>query len=182
MKHDRLAFTLIELVISALLTSIMMVALLSVLWSSLRQGTMLDKNKVGQFPMTSVAEQLRIDFQNARAYSVDTRGVSIAGFLGSDIETGIASFTPAVVRYETVALGEQLVLVRRDLTRGTAGTEVVRLGVGAIQFQSLVESLDGEVAQVFQPGFKPMPAQFRLGLIAQNGGILFREVIHHHDE
>ena len=179
-EKRRNGFTLIELVVSALLTSIMMGTLLSVLWSSLRLGTSLDQDRVNQFPMTLVAEQLRTDFQNAQSYRIDQGAVLISGFIGRDSQTGLRNLTSDVVRYEALRIGNHAALVRRSMTQRGAGSEVVRLGVLGIQFQSLVESSDSNSIVSVQAGFRPMPSQFRLSVFSTGGKVLFREVVHHH--
>ncbi|MDA8744721.1 type II secretion system GspH family protein [Rubripirellula amarantea] len=180
--NRRSAFTLIELVISAVLTSIMMTALLSVLWASLRQSNELKSADSDQASMTILAEQIRRDIQNARGFDVTSTGFLIHGFLGSDSQSGLPNLTPATVRYEVIPVNGRGVLYRREMPFNPITSGAVRVGVAMIDLQPLTDVVvDGDT--VLPPetgGLSPMPSALRLSLISQNGRLLISEVIQHH--
>ena len=65
-KHRHFGFTLIELVASLVLASMMMVALINVVWSALREMNQMQRAEANRFPVTILADQMRHDFINAR--------------------------------------------------------------------------------------------------------------------
>ena len=87
-RNRREAFTLIELVASAVLAAMMTAALLSIVWSALRESSQLRRSATSRFPVTQLADQMRHDFHNARAMAIDSSGVTLHGFLGRDPQTG----------------------------------------------------------------------------------------------
>ena len=159
-----------------------MAALLSVLWSSLRQSNELGIAEVEEFPITSLANLVRNDFQNARGVSVDASGITLQGFLGSDPATGLATMTPARVRYEIQMVGKHSVLVRRDSNGESINSGVCRIGVQSILFEPLSDSNDESSDTTQTGGLPPIPVSFRITLVGTKSQILFREVIHHHAE
>ncbi|MGI9470652.1 MAG: PulJ/GspJ family protein, partial [Rubripirellula sp.] len=100
-RRGRSAFTLIELVASAVLASLMMAGIFTIVWSALRESAQLQRTAVSQFPPTRLVEQIRIDLQNARGMLVDRTGLTLHGFVGRDPITQRPTLTPGRVRYET---------------------------------------------------------------------------------
>ncbi|MFK8113468.1 MAG: type II secretion system protein J, partial [Rubripirellula sp.] len=102
-------FTLIELIASAVLTAILMTALLNVVWSVSRESSRLRASETTHFPVTQLAQQLRLDFQNARGMVVQAGGVTLHGFVGAQTQ-----LIPGRVQYATQRVaGRQLLICRR---------------------------------------------------------------------
>ena len=177
---SRTAFTLIELVASAVLTAMMMAGLLSIVWSAVRDSNRLRNAQTSRFPVTHLIDQMRTDFLNARGMAIDSSGVTLHGFLSRDPKTQQSLMTPGHVRYEIrIAAG------RRVLTRSTArgSTEPAWFGLAALRIEPLSES-DPESGLLPEPetgGLPEMPLSFRVTMIGDRGEILWREVIHHHE-
>lgn len=177
----RPGFTLIELVASAVLTSMMMVALMSIVWSAVRESKQLRESATSDFPVTHLIDQMRSDFHNARGMAVDSRGVTLHGFIGRDPATRMQQLVPGRVRYELRRVGERSILVR-----AAAGdvTEAVWHGMSAIRIDAIAEP-DPENDLLAAPesgGLPEMPLSFRVTLVGDRRQLLWREVIHHHDE
>lgn len=180
-RNDRNAFTLIELVASAVLTVMMMAGLLGIVWSTVRESNELRQSAISRFPVTHLAEQLRIDFHNAQGMSIDSGGVTLHGFLGRDPETLQPMLVPDSVRYEVRRAAGRSVLTRiSNLT----GTDPVWFGFGSLRVQPLAESdPEGDLLPAAESGGLPeAPLSFRVVMQADDGQILWREVIHHHDD
>ncbi|TWU58432.1 hypothetical protein Poly51_12100 [Rubripirellula tenax] len=170
-SHRR-AFTLIELVASAVLTAMMMAALMGVVWSSVRQSAELRVAEVDRFPITILAEQLRLDLQNARGMTTIPGGVMLHGFLGD-------GSTPGRVAYNIKPLKSQTVLVRTD----GKSAEIVWVGATSLVIESLSisERQEGDLPMDETGGLAEVPPVFRATLMGRGGRILFREVMQHHD-
>ena len=177
---QRRAMTLIELIVSAVLATLMMVALAGIVWSSARETANLQRAARSHFPVTQLACQMRADFVNARGMLIDPQGVTLHGFLGSDRSTNRPVFTPARIRYEISQLGGNLVLIRAS----EEAREPVWLGCRSLRIEPLALP-DPESSTLPQPeagGLPDIPSRFRVTLIGEDGQLLWREVIHHHDE
>jgi type II secretory pathway pseudopilin PulG len=179
-RNPRTAFTLIELVASAVLTAMMMAGLLGVVWSAVRDTNQLRQSETSQFPATLLIDQMRTDFLNARGMAIDSSGLTLHGFLGRDPKTRQPSMTPGTVRYE----------IRRAIGRGvlmrstsTDSGEPVWFGLSALRIEPLSES-DPEDELLPEPetgGLPEVPLSFRITMVGNQGQILWREVIHHHE-
>lgn len=175
----RRAMTLIELMVSAVLASVMMAALAGIVWSSARETGTLRREAQSHFPVTQLARQLRFDFVNARGMRIDAQGVTLHGFLGTDRPSRRPLFTPAQVRYEISRLGNHLVLLRATEDH----REPVWFGCRSLQIETL-ELPDPEseaMPQAEAGGLPEIPSRFRVTMTDQDGRVLWREVIHHHD-
>ncbi len=178
-RDNRNAFTLIELVASAVLTAMMTAGLLSVVWSVVRETSQLREAEASRFPVTCLADQLRSDFQNARGMVVGSGGVTLHGFLGRDGRTLQPLLVAGRVRYEVRNLGGRQVLIR---TASGNSSEPVWFGFGALRIEPLAES-DPESQVLAEPetgGLPDVPLSFRVTLVGDQGQILWREVIDHH--
>jgi Tfp pilus assembly protein PilV len=60
-RQQHTGFTLIELVVSALLTSMMMTAILGIVWSTLKQTQQLQRDESRQSSPAALTRQLRMD-------------------------------------------------------------------------------------------------------------------------
>ena len=176
----RSAFTLIELVASAVLAAMMMAALLSVVWSAVRESNQLRQSEINDFPVTLLVEQIRVDFQNARGMAIDPSGVTLHGYLGRDARTLQPLLIPGRVRYEVRSIGGRGVLTRSG---NGVSTEPVWYGFSAMRVDPLAES-DPENESLPEPetgGLPEVPLSFRVTMLGDRGQILWREVIHHHE-
>ena len=177
---DRCAMTLIELVVSALLASLMMTALTSIVWSSARETRHLQRDATSHFPTTQLAQQLRTDFANARGMLAGPQGLTLHGFLGSDPATTRAMLTPGNVRYHVSRINEHPVLIRST----TNSREAVWVGCSSLRIESMAQ-VDREDEFLPQPesgGLPDIPARFRVILFDEDGQVLWREVVHHHED
>jgi type II secretory pathway pseudopilin PulG len=178
-RHHRQAFTLIELVASAVLTAMMMAALMGVVWSAVREQNQLRQSETSRFPTTHLIDRVRSDFQNARGMAIDSRGATLHGFLGRDPKTLQPLLVPGRVRYAIGRIGGRGVLTR---TVSGNSPEPVWFGFSAFQIEPLaVSDPENEVLPEPETGGLPeVPQSFRVTMIGDQGQILWREVIHHH--
>jgi type II secretory pathway pseudopilin PulG len=178
-QHRRSAFTLIELVASALLTALMMSVIMGVIWSSVRESNRLRHNAVSRFPVTQLTDRFRTDFQNSRGMAIDGSGITLHGFLARNAVTGQPLLAPARVRYEIRNLSG-----RRVLTRATTGgrTNPIWVGCAALQIEPLLVADEGSelLADPETGGLPAIPASFRVTMLSDDNRVLWREVIHHH--
>lgn len=182
MKRIRSGFTLIELLASAILAAMMMVALLSVVWSSVRETNQLRQSEVTRWPATQLIAQMRHDFLNARGMATTPSGVVLHGFLDCDPRDSAPTLLAGSVSYQSVRRSGRAMLVRK--TSGISGStsQPVWFGFGMLRIEPL-EQTDAEDALLLQAvtgGLPPVPGSFRVTMIADNGKLLWREVIHHH--
>tara|TARA_R110002049_G_scaffold4601_5_gene32724 strand:+ start:1012747 stop:1013334 length:588 start_codon:yes stop_codon:yes gene_type:complete len=180
-KRTRNGFTLIELVASMVLASMMMVALINVVWSALREMNQLQRAESNRFPVTILADQLRQDFINARGILVDVGGVTLHGYLSRNAETDQPALLAGRVRYQ-LGRGKQAgVLIRSETSSSGSQSEPIWRGVGGIQFESLEDFEPGDLLRGAETGgLPPAPARFRVTMTGSDGKVLWREVIHHH--
>jgi len=176
----RAAMTLIELVVSAVLAGLMMTALTSIVWSSARESAQLQRNATANAPITQLAQQMRVDFANARGMMVDRQGVTLHGFLGATASSSRPLLTPGRIRYELVKRSGGNVLMRSTVK----SREPVWVGCAMLRIEPL-EQFDPESEALPQPesgGLPDVPGRFRVTMVGDDGQLLWREVIHHHDD
>ncbi len=179
-RHRQAGFTLIELVASAVLASMMMVAIFGIVWSTLQETQQLRKADRRQFPPATLTNQLRLDFQNARGMKVDAQGVTLHGFVARNAKSGESSLTPGRVRYALKQTNDQRLLAR---TFDGKQWEPLWVGFGAMRIESLeFTEPDEDSPPVVETGGLPeIPQTFRVTLVDDDNRILWREVIHHHE-
>lgn len=184
-KRMRCGFTLIELVVSALLSSIMLAALLSIMWSAMRDTQELKRNDLDRASVDQLVDVLHRDFQNARGMTANANQISLHGFLGSG--EFMPDLSPGAVQYQQRQIGDHSCLTRtvRSL-RGTQ-TELIWRGFGSFRIDVLELESDSdekdaetEIMPIETGGLPPIPASFRITLFSERGRVLHREVIHHH--
>lgn len=179
-RHRRAAFTLIELVASAVLTAMLMAGLLSVVWSAARDTNQLRRTESSRFPATLLINQMRTEFINARGMAIDSSGVTLSGLIGQDPKTRQPTMTPGLVRYEIRRAIGRNVLWRSS---NTAAGEPAWIGVSALRIEPLSEA-DAENESLPEPatgGMPELPLSFRITMLGDQGQVLWREVIHHHE-
>lgn len=184
---SRNAFTLIELVASALLTALMLVALISVVWSAAGELKRLKLSENGASPATWLIDQMRVDFQNARGMGIDRTGVTLYGFLRRHPNTDAVLSLTGQVRYEIrPAVGSNVLWRRTD----QKGSEAVWIGIGSLSVEPLsIDEPEDAVAETGRPptrasvtgGLDEIPSRFRVMMLSDRGETLWREVVHHHE-
>ena len=178
-KH-RNAFTLIELVASAVLASMLMAGILSITWSALRESKQLQRTATHDFPPSQLIEQIRLDLQNARGMRIDSAGITLHGFVGRDPATQRPNLTLGQVRYESKDVNGH-----RVLSRSSDGNrwEPLWFGFGSLTIESLEEvDPDNEILPQAEAGGLPeVSARFRITMTNDQKELLWQEVIHHHD-
>jgi prepilin-type N-terminal cleavage/methylation domain-containing protein len=174
-------FTLIELVASAVLAAILMGAVVNIMWSVRRDLIRIRAADASRAPVTILADQMRIDFQNARGMVIDGAGTTLHGFLDRDESSDEMSLRGGRIRYEPAAVADQSVLVRRVLTGSGSVAEAVWFGLGGLRIEPLQQADSGEL--MIGPatgGLPPIPSRFRVVLTGSDGRPLWREVFDHH--
>ena len=134
----RRGFTLVELLLAAALSSILMAGLIVVLAGVSRDARRLRLDRQ-QLRAASLAELLRRDFTNASAITPlpGNEGFTLVGNLALDPESGVADGRLARVTYRTGPSRSAPCLVREqtyldDFLEPTPWTELVSLGVTRI--------------------------------------------------
>lgn len=184
----RSGFTLIELVASAILSALMMVALIGIVWSAMQESRQLRLDKSIAYPGSLVSDLLRSDLQNARGMRLDRNGVQLHGFLSRDRATSRPLMREGAVRYEAANVTGRRTLVRRTFSGGEADVEPLWIGFGELRIESLATPVAGD--EVNAPPLPPpatgglasLPAVLRITMTNTNGKTVWREVIHHHAE
>lgn len=172
-------FTLIELVASTVLTSIMMTAILGIVWSTLKQTTQLRRNETQQASSVTLARQMRIDLQNARGMQIDPNGITLHGFLARDNASRSISLRAGRVRYALRKVNNKRMLAR---TFDGSTWEPLWIDFGSISIDPLSfrEADDDDLPMAETGGLLEIPESFRITVRSDNGTIIWREVIQHH--
>lgn len=173
--RTKTGFTLIELVASAVLTTLLMTALVNVVWSSLRESRRLKEQAVSGFSVSYLTQQLRMDFQNARGMAIASDGIALHGFVG-----GGQAQLPGAIQYRIRNSNGRRVLGRIS---DANGFDPLWIGIGGFQIEPL-ELSDPEDDLLPSPalgGLPEIPAKFRVTLLGERNQVLWREVIHHHE-
>lgn len=179
-RRQQSGFTLLELVASAVLTSLMMTAILGIVWSTLKQTQQLQRHDTQQASSTTLIQQLRMDLQNARGMQVDPNGITLHGFLARDKASRSVSLSPGRVRYAIRKVKSKRILAR---TSDGNSWDPVWIDFGAISIDSLsfLEVDDDRLSMAETGGLPEVPESFRITVQSNDGTILWREVIHHHE-
>lgn len=182
MRRRQSGFTLIELVASALLSTMLMAALIGVVWSAVQESTRQRKAEITRWPTTQLVMQLRRDFQNARGMLITPSGVMLQGFLDQERGTGHPTLRVGRVRYQRVVRGDRGVLIRHRSGVSGSESEPVWFGFGGLQVEPLeqINAEDATLDQAIGGGLPPVPGALRVTLLSDRGQILWREVIRHH--
>jgi hypothetical protein len=148
--------------------------------SATRELRQLQQQASLRFPTTQLAQQLRVDFTNARGMLVDAQGVTLHGFLGSNPRTTRPMMTPGRIRYQIARVADRNVLIR--ITPNSR--EPVWVGCSLLRVESMdqVGSEDELLPQPESGGLPNVPAKFRLILVGDDRQVLWQEMIHHHEE
>ena len=134
--------TAVEVVVSTMLASMLMVAMLGVLRGLKAQEAALDKRMPVEVWQRTLDTVLQHDLENSRSYELSARSLILEGFAGHDSETGLATWEPAIIIYEVVEDDHRTWLVRRETTtpRGQGPRELVLADVSSIRAGVMIDS------------------------------------------
>jgi hypothetical protein len=160
---------LIELVVSLVLASLMMVALLRIVAIVARETNQLRGEQTDHVAAGVLADRLRNDLINARGIVADAGSITLSG-------VSTRTNRPGKVLYQVVTGGGTPVLVRREGNQ----SELCWFGFGRFAFESY-ESIDAETpVPELTDGLPPAPSRFRISVSDWQGRRLLSEVIAHH--
>ena len=179
-RQPHTGFTLIEMVVSALLTSMMMTAILGIVWSTLKQTQQLQREESRQSSPAALTRQLRMDFMNARGMQVDANGVTLHGFLSRESSGRTISLSAGRVQYALRKVNGKRLLAR---TIDGNKWEPLWIGFGALSIDPLAfTERDEDTLPLAETGGLPeIPESFRVTIRNDDGTIIWKEVIHHHE-
>ncbi|MCC9599470.1 type II secretion system GspH family protein [Stieleria sp. JC731] len=163
------ALTLIELVVALTLASIMMVTLLRMTGIITRETTQIQRQHIDRSAALRLSDRIRVDFENARAFRVDTGLIELGGYIAP-------GHLPGRVRYQVIGMLNTNALVRQFNGR----QEICWLGVGGINVDLLSEVEQHSGTDSSYPDLVPIPDRIRITLTDDRNRLLIREVIHHH--
>ena len=168
-KQRRRALTLIELVVALVLASVMLVGLLRIVSMVSKESSQLRREQTDYLAAGALAQRLRDDLINSRGLLVSDDSLTLAGFMGSGNR-------PATISYRRVVSGDRYALLRQY------GNEVDLCWVGFGEFVlEPYELIDAETPlPEMTGGLPPTPAEFRIGVIDDEGQVLLSEVVFHH--
>lgn len=178
-REQQAGFTLIELVVSAVLTSLMMTAILGIVWSTLKQTQQLQKNETRRTSCSLLAQQMRIDLMNARGMRVEPTGITLHGFVARDDASRNISLRAGRIRYTIRNVNNKRMLAR---TSDGITWEPLWIDFGAIAIDALsFRETDEETVAIAETGGLPeIPESFRITVSSDDGTVIWKEVIHHH--
>lgn len=182
-KHNRAAFTLIELLASAVLASLLMVTLFGVLRAATRQERAARETAPGAAQLRMLAAQLRRDFVNAREMRVAPRQVHLSGATAHDRRTLLPNLRPAHVTYVVASVGEQRWLVRKEvaidrLRPSRPRVDLLWPDVRALEVVALDEPTASAGAAALATG--SMPGRLHVTVRGNDGRPLLTQQIFHH--
>ena len=179
-RQQQTGFTLIELVATAVLTSMMMTAILSIVWTTLKQTQQLQRSETQNSSPATLTRQLRMDLQNARGMEVDTEGITLHGFLSRETSNRSVSLGVGRVHYALRKVNSKRILAR---TVDGGPWEPLWIGFGAMSIDPLTFTEPDEASSPLAEtgGLPEIPESFRVTIHNDAGTIIWREVIHHHE-
>lgn len=98
-KRRAVGFTLLELVVAAVLLAILVTAVVSVLRVLLAESRNADASKAAVLP-ESLARLMRRDVINARSYRLANSQLDLWGYVAQDVDSGQPLLTPAIASYQ----------------------------------------------------------------------------------
>ena len=192
-------FTLLELVVAAVLIAILVTAVVSVLRVLLAETRNTDASAAAVLP-ESMARLVRRDVMNARSYRLDNSQLDLLGYVGQDGDSGRPLLTLAIASYQIRATqrGGLLLRVQHSLDSGSrmmnmansTSAQPLWLGVSSIRLTSnylenrdvsllppaVMQSLSAQPAPDGS-GWIPLSPTAELTLLDGKGQTLFRESI-----
>ncbi len=131
-KHSRLGFTLLEMVIAAVLLAVLVTAVVSVL-----RVLMAETRNVGRTPASvlpeSLARQLRRDVINARSYRSSNLQLDLLGYVAQDADSGEPLLTMAIASYRIRPTQRGGLLLRVQQSAGGGVDPTPTIGGSAVQ-------------------------------------------------
>ncbi len=179
-RRQQSGFTLLELVASAVLTSLMMTAILGIVWSTLKQIQQLQRHDTQQASSTTLIQQLRMDLQNARGMQITPNGITLHGFLARDNANRSISLRAGRVRYALRKVNNKRMLARTS-DGGTWEPLWINFGAISIDPLSFREADDDDLPMAETGGLPEIPESFRITVRNNDGTIIWGEVIQHHE-
>ncbi len=157
---DRHALTTVELLVSTMLASMLMVALLGVLRGLRVQAAAMENIRPSKVWQTTLDQVFQFDLENSRRYQFDRKSLTLTGFAGRDPDSKSANWKPTMVTYEIVSDGTASWLIRREKRMGGTGIATVeqrelvlsgvhsmRLSAAAGSHQTFANALPQTVSQ-----------------------------------
>lgn len=136
-QEPRRGLTAVEVIVSTMLASMLMVAVLGVLRGLKSQEAALDVRMPAEVWQRTLDAVLQHDLENSRSYELTARSLLLKGFGGRDVETGSATWEPATIVYEIVEDGHRTWLARGETTTampsGQGPRELVLADVSSIR-------------------------------------------------
>ena len=162
----RKAFTTVELLVSTVLASILMVALLGVLRGVRMQAEAMESLGTNPAWHATLDRVFHDDFANSTHCRFDGNSLTLTGFAGRQLESMAATWTPAIISYEIVRRDEFGWLVRSEKRIDGNGAilgerkELVLSGVDSIRL--LTDSGSSQSDGRNQAGLPPSRAEIRI--------------------
>ncbi|NND99090.1 MAG: hypothetical protein HKN47_17370 [Pirellulaceae bacterium] len=182
-RQRRSAFTLLELLVSSVLTALLMIALLSVLRSALQTSRQADNLNHRSASPLWLAEQIERDIRNARGIQAGPNEVRLFGSLGRD-KNGMPNYRPAYVGYRIGRNG----LARWESGSVDPGRGASLVWFGATQLRVDLASSDDDESLTRAPdpsqtgGLQPIPPSVQLIVVDQFAAPVVSLDIDHHRE
>lgn len=176
------AFTLMELLASAVLSSLLLLGVSSLLRGSFQELRFASDQKKN-FPTTDrLSAWIRRDFQNAQAMVASSTEVQLHGFIAVDPDSGTPLHRLATVRY---FIRDGVLFRQQQAGRATTRRQPVPMwsGVAGIRVLTIQQDEEPSVSLAAARGGLPaMPATVQVELQAENGVPFLSETILHHRE
>jgi type II secretory pathway pseudopilin PulG len=183
---DRKAFTLLELLVSSVLTAMLMVALLSLLRSVARTSRQVEQLQVATASTEILDSQLAFDLKNARGAQVGRNELILYGFLSRD-GNGLPTLQPSYVGYTIQPAG----LVRWQSAvpsaRASAGSARSLIWHGAASMTAEVDTLiddsaSSDIAKRNSGGLLPISARAKFSMHDAAGRLITEVTVSHDPE
>jgi prepilin-type N-terminal cleavage/methylation domain-containing protein len=178
-QTSRNAFTLLELLVSSVLTAILMVALLSLLRSVARTSRQVEQLQVATASKEILESQLTFDLKNARGARKGPNELVLFGFLARD-RNGMPTLQPSYVGYKIQPVGLVRWQSATPSPRASDKSDRTLIWHGAANMTAHVDtpiddSASSDIVKLQAGGLLPMSARARF-LIHDTAGRLITEV------
>ena len=175
-------FTLLELLVSSVLTTLLMTALLSVLRSSLQTEQQTANSLVNNVSTRHLRDQIERDLINSRGLEVGNNEVTLFGYLDED-STGMPTQRAARVRYHISSAGLVRTITGNSRQRGEGNLLWANAAAMTVATQELDDELQYTPTEIFEAGgLKPIPATIEFALFGKERQMILRFVLNHHED
>lgn len=137
MPVRRFGITAVEVMVSTLLASLLMVAMLGVLRGLKMQAEAVDTRLPAKAWQRTLDGVLQQDLENSRTYELTETSLLLHGYASRNAVTGSATWQRSSIVYKIVSNENQSWLVRRELN--SESRELVLKGVTALRVGMLSE-------------------------------------------